>query len=223
MPTCLAVVSIISGFDQYWVTPRWWSRRTCAYPFLWESQNCNWLLNNHPQENVGTHQEKIPHGQGQRRSHHRMVGRAPSRLKSAGWHHWLNGRETEQTPGNSEGQQSLVCCSPWGHKDSDMAEQQQISINNSMKESPWKGAAWNGSLLLKQSITDPLERAGKMKFPRCKRREESASGTISSVLSTAPIEVKWHVNLCSKLKSLVLNVCVESVTPMTLGVCGARY
>ena len=33
-----------------------------------------------------------------------------------GWHHWLNGHESEQTPGDGEGQGSLVCCSPWGHK-----------------------------------------------------------------------------------------------------------
>ena len=31
-----------------------------------------------------------------------------------GCHHWLNGHEFEQTPGNSEGQGSLACCSPWG-------------------------------------------------------------------------------------------------------------
>ena len=34
------------------------------------------------------------------------------------WHHWLNAHEFEQTPGDSEGQGSLVCCSPWGRKDS---------------------------------------------------------------------------------------------------------
>ena len=34
-------------------------------------------------------------------------------------HHWLSGRESEQTPGESGGQQSLVCCSPWGRKESD--------------------------------------------------------------------------------------------------------
>ena len=43
------------------------------------------------------------------------------------WHHQLNGHEFEQTPGNSEGQGSLVCCSPWGHKESDTTEQ----LNNS--------------------------------------------------------------------------------------------
>ena len=31
-----------------------------------------------------------------------------------GWHHRLNGHEFEQTPGDSEGQGSLACCSSWG-------------------------------------------------------------------------------------------------------------
>ena len=30
-----------------------------------------------------------------------------------GWHHWLNGHEFEQAPGDGEGQGSLVCYSPW--------------------------------------------------------------------------------------------------------------
>ena len=34
-----------------------------------------------------------------------------------GWHHWLNGHEFEQAPGDGEGQGSLVCCSPWGCKE----------------------------------------------------------------------------------------------------------
>ena len=37
-----------------------------------------------------------------------------------GWHQWLGGHEFEQTPGDGEGQGSLACCSPWGHKESDM-------------------------------------------------------------------------------------------------------
>ena len=36
-----------------------------------------------------------------------------------GWHLWLMGHEFEQTLGGSEGQGSLACCSPWGHKESD--------------------------------------------------------------------------------------------------------
>ena len=37
----------------------------------------------------------------------------------AGWHLQLNGHESEQTPGDSGGQGSLVYCSSWGHKESE--------------------------------------------------------------------------------------------------------
>ena len=39
-----------------------------------------------------------------------------------GWHHWLNGHEFEPAPAVGDGQGSLVCCSPWGGKESDMTE-----------------------------------------------------------------------------------------------------
>ena len=39
-----------------------------------------------------------------------------------GWHQQVNGHEFEQTLRDSEGQGSLVCCSPWGHKESDTTE-----------------------------------------------------------------------------------------------------
>ena len=48
-----------------------------------------------------------------------------------GWHHWLNGHEFEQTLGDSEGQESLLCCHPWGCKELGMTEQLN---NNSI---PW--------------------------------------------------------------------------------------
>ena len=37
-----------------------------------------------------------------------------------GWHQQFNGHESEQTPGDSGGQGSLACYSPWGYKQSDM-------------------------------------------------------------------------------------------------------
>ena len=40
-----------------------------------------------------------------------------------GWHHQLDGHEFEQTLGVGDGQGSLACCSPWGHKESDTTEQ----------------------------------------------------------------------------------------------------
>ena len=40
-----------------------------------------------------------------------------------GWHHEFNGHEFEQALGVGDGQGSLACCSPWGCKESDTAEQ----------------------------------------------------------------------------------------------------
>ena len=54
----------------------------------------------------------------------------------AEWYHGFNGREFEQTQGDSEGQGSLVCCSSWGHRELDMTTQQQYQLEykNSLKE-----------------------------------------------------------------------------------------
>ena len=49
-------------------------------------------------------------------------GEGGNRDEMVGWHHWLNGHEFEQTPGDNEGQGSLARYSPWGHKGSDMTE-----------------------------------------------------------------------------------------------------
>ena len=46
-----------------------------------------------------------------------------------GWHHRVNGHDFEQTPGDSEGQGSLACCSPWGCRvGHDLATEQQQCI-----------------------------------------------------------------------------------------------
>ena len=47
-----------------------------------------------------------------------------------GWHHGFNGHEFEQAPGDGKGQGSLVCCNPWGCKESDMTE--RLNNNNSL-------------------------------------------------------------------------------------------
>ena len=40
----------------------------------------------------------------------------------AGWHHRLDGQEFEQALGVGGGEGSLVCCSPWARRESDMTE-----------------------------------------------------------------------------------------------------
>ena len=47
-----------------------------------------------------------------------------------GWPHWLNGHESEQDPGDGEGQGRLVRCSPWGHKELYMTEELNNNNNN---------------------------------------------------------------------------------------------
>ena len=44
-----------------------------------------------------------------------------------GWHHRFNGHEFEQTLGDSGGQGSLVCCSPWGCQESDMTRATELN------------------------------------------------------------------------------------------------
>ena len=48
-----------------------------------------------------------------------------------GWHHQLNGHEFEQALGDGDGQGTLVCCSPWGHKESDTTE--LLNNNNNIR------------------------------------------------------------------------------------------
>ena len=81
-------------------------------PILWPPDVKNWLIGKDPyvgkdwrQEDKGMREDEI-----------------------VGWHHWFNRHESEQTPGDSEGQGSLVCCSPWGHKESDTTEWTTITI-----------------------------------------------------------------------------------------------
>ena len=57
---------------------------------------------------------------------HRALGRqeeiGTTEDERVGWHHRLDGHESEQAPGVGDGQGSLACCSPWGRKELDMIE-----------------------------------------------------------------------------------------------------
>ena len=64
-----------------------------------------------------------------------------------GWHHQLNGHESEQALGDSEGQGSLECCSPWGCKKLDMTERLNNNNNHGIKwRNPKKIHLWNNWL-----------------------------------------------------------------------------
>ena len=51
-----------------------------------------------------------------------MRRRGKQRDEIVGWHHWLDEHEFEQAPSVGNGQGSLACCSPWGHKQTDTTE-----------------------------------------------------------------------------------------------------
>ena len=73
---------------------------------LWPSDVKNWLL-----------WKDLDAGRDWRQEEKRM-----KKDEMVGWHHWLDGHEFEQALGVGDGQGSLVCCSPWGHIESDMTE-----------------------------------------------------------------------------------------------------
>ena len=50
------------------------------------------------------------------RKNRRQEEKGMTEDQMVGWHHQINGHEFEQAPGDGEGQGSLVCCGPWGHK-----------------------------------------------------------------------------------------------------------
>ena len=56
----------------------------------------------------------------------------------AGWHHRLDGCESEWTPGIGDGQGGLVCCNSWGHKESDTTERLNwTKLNLLLPEHKW--------------------------------------------------------------------------------------
>ena len=74
----------------------------------------------------------------------------------AGWHHWLNGPESEWTPGAGDGQGGLVCCDSWGPKESDKTERLNWTEQNS-KQNHWKknNTSLLKSLMIRQIFPPP--------------------------------------------------------------------
>ena len=76
-------------------------------PILWPPDGKNWLTGKDPDAGKDW----------------RQVEKGRTEDEMAGWHHWLNGRQFEWTPGVGDGQGALACCGSWGHKESDTTEQ----------------------------------------------------------------------------------------------------
>ena len=78
-----------------------------------------------------------------------------------GGHHQFNGHEFEQTPGDSKGQGSLVCCSPWGLKELDTTEQLNNNWSSGNLDSPLNT---NYSCHLRSHLFSPVLRFLMYKF-----------------------------------------------------------
>ena len=76
-------------------------------PILWLPDAKNWLLGKDPDAGRDWRQNE----------------KGMTEDEMFGLHPRLNGHEFEQALGAGDGQRSLACCSPWGHKESDMTEQ----------------------------------------------------------------------------------------------------
>ena len=70
-------------------------------PKLWLPDAKSWLIGKDPDAGKDWGQEE----------------KGVTENEMVGWHHWLKGHESEHTPGDGEGQGSLVCWSPWGCKE----------------------------------------------------------------------------------------------------------
>ena len=59
-----------------------------------------------------------------------------------GWYHRFDGHEFEQTLGDGDGQGTLACLSPWGHKESDMTE--RLNWTEGQPTGSLSNSRWNG-------------------------------------------------------------------------------
>ena len=114
------------------------------------------------------------------------------------WHHQLSGRVFEQSPGDSEGQGSLVCCIPWGCEESDMTEQ----LNNKRYFLVTPNQGWEFCFPLLFVVQSP-SRVYLFVTPWTAAHQASLSFTISqSLLKLVSIELvipSNHLILCCPL------------------------
>ena len=117
-------------------------------PVLWPPHAKSWLIWKDPDAGRDWGQEE----------------KGTTENEMAGWHHRLDGRESEWTPGVCDGQGGLACCSSWGHKESDTTERLNWTELNLAKNKmflsillsvrPWVSCAE----IQQHSLTDGISR-----------------------------------------------------------------
>ena len=113
-------------------------------PILWLSDVKSWLIRKDTDAEKDWRQEE----------------KGITEDEMAGWHHRLDGHEFAQSPGVGDGQGSLGCCSPWGHKESDMTERLNWTEQVKTMVSYWpveKHRLTNGRKLSQEAIYTLLQ------------------------------------------------------------------
>ena len=107
---CKEIKPVNPKGNQFWM----FIRRTdveAETPILWPPDAKSWLIREDPDAGKEWGQKE----------------KGATEDETVGWHHWLNGHESEQTPGDGERQGSLACYSSWDRKESDVT----VWLNNS--------------------------------------------------------------------------------------------
>ena len=102
---CKEIQPVLSEGDQSWV---FFGRNDAKAetPVLWPAHAKSWVIGKDSDAGRDWGQEE----------------KGITEDEMAGWHPWLDRRESEWTPGVGDGQGGLACCDSWGHKESDTTE-----------------------------------------------------------------------------------------------------
>ena len=108
-------------------------------PVLWPPDAKNWLTGKDPDSGEDWRQEE----------------KGTTEDEMVDWHHYLNGHVFGWTLGVGDGQGGLVCCSPWGLKESDMTEQlnwteSEELLNNSILLEMWLQSLFNWKFIIQR-------------------------------------------------------------------------
>ena len=119
-----------------------------------------------------------------------------------GWYHWLNGHEFEQAPVVGEGQRSLACCSPWGHKESDTTKQLNWKLCGILGPQPGIKLA-SPIRKVSLSVFDGAPASYSLQFPIF-----LSSGKTGLLSTSSSFSIPWSTNKVSALlgwRSLIKN------------------
>ena len=112
---CKEIKPVHPKGNQSWI---FIGRTDAEAPIVWPPDAKSWLTGKDPDAGKDGWQEE----------------KGMTEDEMVGWHHWLNRHESEQAPRAGEVQESLACCGPWGHRESDTTE--RVNGNN-YDETQW--------------------------------------------------------------------------------------